>query len=66
MSVDEPTIDTEQLPMTAPLDRGAEIRCSMRDPDGYLIAVGQATGVVEARLAEQAPAGREVGRADGR
>jgi catechol 2,3-dioxygenase-like lactoylglutathione lyase family enzyme len=52
--------------VTAPLDRGAEIRCSMRDPDGYLIEVGQATGLVEGRLAEQAAAGREAGRADGR
>jgi hypothetical protein len=53
-------------PLTAPLDRGAEIRCSTRDPDGYLIEVGQATGLVEGRLVELAPAGREVGRADGR
>lgn len=52
--------------LTAPLDRGAEIRCYMRDPDGYLIEVGQATGLVEGRLAEQAPAGRETGGADGR
>jgi hypothetical protein len=52
--------------LTAPLDRGAGIRCSVRDPDGYVIEVGQATGLVEGRLAEQAPAGREAGRADGR
>jgi hypothetical protein len=39
---------------------------SMRDPDGYLIEVGQATGLVEGRLAERAPAGRETGSADGR
>jgi DNA-directed RNA polymerase specialized sigma24 family protein len=32
----------------------------------YLIEAGQATGLVEGRLAEQAPAGRETGRADGR
>jgi catechol 2,3-dioxygenase-like lactoylglutathione lyase family enzyme len=38
----------------------------MRDPDGYLIEVGQATALVEGRLAEQAPAGREAARADGR
>ena len=31
--------------LTAPTDRGAEIRCYMRDPDGHLIEVGQATGV---------------------
>ena len=52
--------------LTAPLNRSAEIRCYMRDPDGYLIEVGQATGLVEGRLAEQAPAGSEAGRADGR
>ena len=34
--------------LTPPLDRGAEIRCYMRDPDGYLIEVGQATGVLNA------------------
>jgi hypothetical protein len=28
--------------LTAPIDRGAEIRCYMRDPDGHLIEVGQA------------------------
>jgi catechol 2,3-dioxygenase-like lactoylglutathione lyase family enzyme len=27
--------------LTAPIDRGAEIRCYMRDPDGHLIEVGQ-------------------------
>ena len=27
--------------LTEPKDRGAEIRCYMRDPDGYLIEVGQ-------------------------
>jgi catechol 2,3-dioxygenase-like lactoylglutathione lyase family enzyme len=29
--------------LTAPQDRGAEIRCYMRDPDGHLIEVGQST-----------------------
>jgi catechol 2,3-dioxygenase-like lactoylglutathione lyase family enzyme len=29
--------------ITPPQDRGAEIRCYMRDPDGHLIEVGQAT-----------------------
>jgi len=33
--------------LTPPIDRGAEIRCYMRDPDGHLIEVGQATGVLE-------------------
>jgi predicted enzyme related to lactoylglutathione lyase len=29
--------------ITPPMDRGAEIRCYLRDPDGYLIEVGQST-----------------------
>ena len=29
--------------LTPPIDRGSEIRCYLRDPDGYLIEVGQAT-----------------------
>jgi catechol 2,3-dioxygenase-like lactoylglutathione lyase family enzyme len=29
--------------LTEPQDRGAELRCYMRDPDGYLIEVGQLT-----------------------
>jgi catechol 2,3-dioxygenase-like lactoylglutathione lyase family enzyme len=37
--------------VTAPIDRGSEIRCYMRDPDGYLIEVGQATGLLEGKLA---------------
>ena len=32
--------------LTPPIDRGAEIRCYLRDPDGHLIEVGQATGVL--------------------
>ena len=32
--------------LTPPTDRGAELRCYMRDPDGHLIEVGQSTGVV--------------------
>ena len=31
--------------LTEPQDRGAEIRCYMRDPDGHLIEVGQSTRV---------------------
>ncbi len=27
--------------LTPPIDRGSEIRCDMRDPDGHLIEVGQ-------------------------
>ena len=30
--------------LTPPSDRGAEIRCHLRDPDGCLIEAGQATG----------------------
>lgn len=37
--------------VTPPIDRGAEIRCYMRDPDGYLIEVGQSTGLLRGRLA---------------
>jgi catechol 2,3-dioxygenase-like lactoylglutathione lyase family enzyme len=33
--------------LTPPMDRGAEIRCYLRDPDGHLIEVGQATGTLE-------------------
>ena len=41
--------------VTEPIDRGAEIRCYMRDPDGYLIEVGQATGLREGTLAKIRP-----------
>ena len=33
--------------LTAPMDRGSELRCYLRDPDGHLIEVGQATGIAE-------------------
>src|ERR1700733_7534302 len=39
--------------VTPPIDRGAEIRCYMRDPDGYMIEVGQATGVLQGKLAKK-------------
>jgi catechol 2,3-dioxygenase-like lactoylglutathione lyase family enzyme len=32
--------------LTPPIDRGREIRCYVRDPDGYLIEVGQTTGLL--------------------
>jgi catechol 2,3-dioxygenase-like lactoylglutathione lyase family enzyme len=32
--------------VTPPINRGAEIRCYLRDPDGYLIEVGQSTGLL--------------------
>ena len=39
--------------MTPPIDREAEIRCYMRDPDGYLIEVGQSTGLLQGKLARK-------------
>ena len=42
--------------LTPPIDRGAEIRCYMRDPDGYLIEVGQSTGLLSGHLAAKRPA----------
>lgn len=42
--------------LTRPIDRKAELRCYMRDPDGYLIEVGQSTGLVRGVLADP-PAG---------
>src|SRR5689334_14135051 len=35
--------------LTPPQDRGAELRCYMRDPDGHLIEVGQSTGILGER-----------------
>lgn len=32
--------------LTEPVDRGSELRCYLRDPDGYLIEVGQSTGLL--------------------
>jgi hypothetical protein len=40
--------------VTPPIDRGAEIRY-MRDPDGYLIEVGQSTGLLHGKLAAKRP-----------
>jgi len=42
--------------LTTHIDRKAELRCYIRDPDGYLIEVGQATGLLEGILADP-PAG---------
>ena len=37
--------------LTPPMDRGAETRCYLRDPDGHLIEVGQTTqSLLEERL----------------
>jgi predicted lactoylglutathione lyase len=41
--------------VTPPIDRGTEIRCYMRDPDGYLIEVGQSTGLLHGDLAAKRP-----------
>ncbi|SNT62243.1 Catechol 2,3-dioxygenase [Actinomadura meyerae] len=38
--------------LTEPIDRKAEIRCYMRDPDDYLIEVGQATGMLHGVYAD--------------
>lgn len=37
--------------LTPPIDRGSELRCYMQDPDGYLIEVGQSTGLLVGQLA---------------
>jgi catechol 2,3-dioxygenase-like lactoylglutathione lyase family enzyme len=39
--------------VTPPIDRGAEIRCYMRAPDGYLIEVGQSTELLKGKLAKK-------------
>lgn len=41
--------------VTPPIDRGAEIRCYLRDPDGYLIEVGQSTGLRHGQRAAKRP-----------
>ena len=41
--------------LTPPIDRGAETRCYLRDPDGYLIEVGQFTGLLTGHLAAKRP-----------
>jgi hypothetical protein len=43
--------------VTPPIDREAEIRCYVRDPDGYLIEVGQLTGLLHGKLAAKRPEG---------
>jgi hypothetical protein len=37
------------------IDRGAEVRCYLRDPDGYLIEVGQSTGLMHGQHAAKRP-----------
>lgn len=46
--------------LTEPIDRKAELRCYMRDPDGYLIEIGQATGLLEGILADSPASTREA------
>lgn len=41
--------------LTPPIDRGPEIRCYVRDPDGYLIELGRATGLLDGELAKKRP-----------
>ncbi|MER7045083.1 VOC family protein [Streptomyces jumonjinensis] len=43
--------------LTPPIDRKAELRCYMRDPDGYLIEVGQATGLTHGIFADPPASG---------
>jgi catechol 2,3-dioxygenase-like lactoylglutathione lyase family enzyme len=38
--------------VTPPKDHGREIRCYVRDPDGHLIEVGQATGLLRERASD--------------
>ena len=39
--------------LTEPPDRKAEIRCYLRDPDGYLIEIGQSTGMLHGLYADR-------------
>jgi catechol 2,3-dioxygenase-like lactoylglutathione lyase family enzyme len=41
--------------VTPPIDRGPETRCYLRDPDGYLIEVGQSTGLLHGEHAKKRP-----------
>jgi hypothetical protein len=41
--------------VTPPTDRGLEIRCYTRDPDGYTIEVGQAIGLLNGKLPKERP-----------
>ncbi|WP_330251044.1 VOC family protein [Nocardia sp. NBC_00565] len=47
--------------LTEPLDRKAEIRCYLRDPDGYLIEIGQATGMLHGIYADRHAGSAENG-----
>lgn len=39
--------------LTEPIDRKAELRCYLHDPGGYLIEVGQATGMLRGIFADR-------------
>jgi hypothetical protein len=39
--------------LTEPLDRKAEIRCYLRDPDGYIVEIGQGTGMLHGIYADR-------------
>ncbi|CAM03729.1 catechol 2,3-dioxygenase-like lactoylglutathione lyase family enzyme [Saccharopolyspora erythraea NRRL 2338] len=39
--------------LTEPKDRKAEVRCYLRDPDGYLIEIGEATGMLHGVFADR-------------
>jgi hypothetical protein len=39
--------------LTEPIERKAELRCYLSDPDGYLVEVGQATGMLEGIFADR-------------
>src|SRR5690242_2923913 len=41
--------------LTPPIDRASETRCYLRDPDGYLVEVGQSTGLLQGRRATTPP-----------
>ena len=41
--------------ITEPKVHASELRCYMRDPDGYLIEVGQATGILHGQRAAKRP-----------
>ena len=44
--------------LTEPIDRVSELRCYLRDPDGYLIEVGQSTGLIKGLQAKPSPGPR--------
>ncbi|WP_040834887.1 VOC family protein [Nocardia brevicatena] len=44
--------------LTEPVDRKAELRCYLRDPDGYLVEIGQATGMLRGIFAERSEQNR--------